>query len=70
MEKVRPIAEVGTRMSSDFRDEWHEIDYFCPKCGKIINGGYKSENACDNCGTFYDWGIKAPSIKVIRTVEW
>ena len=31
---------------------------------------YKAETACDNCGTFYDWGNQEPKIVVTRIVEW
>ena len=45
------------------------IKYYCPTCGRSIRG-YKSDNACDNCGTFYDWGDNEPKIVVIKSIKW
>ena len=68
-EKNRPKAEVRYDYGCDGRDSRYYIAYFCPTCGKGISG-YKNSNACDRCGTFYDWGRTEPSIKVARTVDW
>lgn len=43
--------------------------YYCATCGKQINF-YRQENACENCGTFHDWGKSEPHIVVRKTVEW
>lgn len=69
MEKIRPKAEVRLDFGNDGRDEHYYIKYSCPTCGQIILG-YRSETACDRCGTFYDWGVREPKIKVTRMVEW
>lgn len=69
-ELVRPIADVRYDCGTDGRDGGYYIEYKCPGCGKVIGYTYKSETACNKCGTFYDWGKKEPVIKVTRTVEW
>ena len=69
VEKKRPKAEVYLNYGNDGRDAHYDIEYRCPKCNKKINY-YKAETACDNCGTFYDWGNQEPKIVVTRTVEW
>lgn len=28
------------------------------------------ENACDQCGTFYDWGKREPEILITRSIKW
>ena len=67
--KIRPEADVRLDYGMDGRDLHYYIKYSCPTCGQIILG-YRSETACDRCGTFYDWGVREPKIKVTRTVEW
>ena len=66
--KIRPEADVWIDYGMDGVLNYY-IKYSCPTCGQIILG-YRSETACDRCGTFYDWGVREPKIKVIRTVEW
>ena len=67
--KERPTAIVVKRIDMDGRNTWYEIEYKCPLCGESIIG-YAKENACDRCGTFYDWGDHEPRIEVIRKVKW
>ena len=69
IEKIRPVATVKWSDGNDGRDGRYYIEYRCPKCGKLIHG-YHRDTACDECGTFYDWGNREPSIKVIREVDW
>lgn len=69
VKKIRPIAEVKLSNGIDGRDAHYYIAYSCPVCHRTIYG-YGSSNACDRCGTFYDWGSHAPKIQVIREIEW
>ena len=69
VEKIRPIANVEYTEGIDGRDAHYYIEYKCPKCGRVI-WGYKSKTACDQCGTFYDWGKREPSIEIKRSVRW
>lgn len=69
IKKIRPKTEIKLNYGMDGRDAYYEIAYFCPTCGKSIYG-YKVSNACDRCGTFYDWSGKEPRIVVHRSVEW
>lgn len=51
----------------------HKIPYFiylCPKCYKPIHRGYRSETACDKCGTFFDWGDYPPRIVTTKSIQW
>lgn len=64
--KVRPRAAVQFDNGNDGRDARYEIEYRCSGCNKIIREG---DIACDQCGTFHDWGKKA-RIKIIREVIW
>lgn len=68
--KIRPLSEVDLSFGNDGRDCKWVIRYYCPTCKRRIFGGYKADNACDNCGTFYDWGKREPRIKEIRLVDW
>ena len=67
--KIRPKTTIVEMSDMDGRRTWYDIDYCCPTCGKKIRG-YNTENACENCGTFYDWGSQKPTIETIRTVQW
>ena len=67
--KVRPSARVAVDYGPDGRDMRYYIEYRCPVCNNWTIG-YKQENACDRCGTFYDWGNREPKIVVKRSVEW
>lgn len=69
IEKIRPNASVELSYGNDGRDGKYYIEYRCPKCNQIIRW-YKSDTACDKCGTFYDWGSEEPSIEITRTVRW
>ena len=67
--KIKPETRVEHKYNEDGWKDWYEIEYYCPTCGRNIRG-YKSDNACDECGTFYDWGKCEPEIAEIRTVKW
>ena len=69
IDKIRPKAIARLEYNDDGKDSRYVIRYYCPRCNRDI-AGYKSDTACDYCGTFYDWGKHAPQIKVTRTVEW
>lgn len=69
MNKIRPKAEIKYNFGTDGRDDSYYIAFSCPTCGRRI-GDYKGANACDECGTFYDWGDRKPKIVVTRSVEW
>ena len=67
--KIRPITSIKWDNGNDGRDEGYYIHYSCPKCGRGIPY-YKSDTACDKCGTIYYWGTSLPEIKIIRSIEW
>ncbi len=67
--KIRPKTRIEHKYNEDGWKDWYEIEYYCPTCSRNIRG-YKSDNACDECGTFYDWGKFKPEIVEIRTVRW
>lgn len=69
IKKIRPLAWVEWSGGNDGRDGRYYIEYHCPKCGKRI-WYYGRENACDQCGTFYDWGKREPTIEITRSVKW
>lgn len=69
VEKIRPRAMISEAHNDDGWKTWDTIKYYCPTCGRSIRG-YKSDNACDNCGTFYDWGDSEPKIVVIKSIKW
>ena len=70
VQKIRPKAELRYSWGDDGRaPERVYIEYYCQKCGRYA-GGYKSFNACDECGTFYDWGDHEPRIKTVKIIEW
>lgn len=64
--KIRPDAEVYWDNGADGRDGAYRIKYTCPVCGKKI---YRDDIACDECGTFFDWSMKA-EIVVTRSIVW
>ena len=70
IEKKRPRAEPYFSHGIDGWDSHWTIKFTCPTCGRWIFRGYKSETACDQCGTFYDWGDREPRIEITRTVDW
>ena len=70
IEKKRVKAEAVLCFGNDGRDAHWIIKYSCPTCGREIICGYKSKTACDECGTFYDWGDKKPRIVTTHSVEW
>ena len=67
--KIRPIATVEWSDGNDGRDGRFYIAYCCPKCHRMLPG-YNKVNACDQCGTFFDWGKQEPVIEVTRSVQW
>lgn len=67
--KIRPRAEIEHKYNDDGWRDWYEIEYYCPICDRHIRG-YKSDNSCDECGTFYDWGNSKPQIEVNRFIKW
>ena len=69
IERIRPRTVINEHFDMEFRNSFYAIDYYCPTCGKPI-AFYKSDNACDKCGTFFDWGEHKPEIKITRTVAW
>lgn len=69
VEKIRPSAYIVYSDGNDGRDGKYVIRYRCPTCNRTIQR-YKAETACDECGTFYDWGDKEPQIKITRSVSW
>ena len=71
IKKIRPFTDWHTYSGEDGRSSTeYIIDYYCPTCHRRIYGGYMSSDACDQCGTFYDWGSHAPKIQVIRKIAW
>lgn len=69
MKKIKPKATVKYREGYDRSPGRHYIAYSCPTCGRSI-GRYGKETACDECGTFYDWGNKEPEIIETYSVKW
>lgn len=67
--KIKPSTKIVKKYNEDGWRSWYAIDYFCPTCGRHI-GRYKSDNACDQCGTFYDWGTHEPKIETTQVVVW
>ena len=50
-----PVKEdVVEVYSNDGRRNWKEIQYSCPICGRKLMG-YRYDDACDQCGTFFSW---------------
>lgn len=70
IEKKRPSATIRYDYGCDGRDGRYYIEYSCPTCGRLIGSSYKISNACDRCGTFYDWGQCEPRIEITRSVKW
>lgn len=69
IKKIRPKASIQWSYGDDGRDGRYYIEYRCPVCSRRINS-YRSDNACDQCGTFYDWGKREPTIEITRSVKW
>lgn len=69
VEKIRPSASIEWSDGNDGRDGRYYIEYRCPKCNRRIRW-YESDTACDQCGTFYDWGRREPRIEITRSVQW
>lgn len=69
MIKKRPTARIEWSNGNDGWDGRYYIAYYCPECGRRIQH-YAKDNACDRCGTFYDWGKREPVIEITRSVKW
>ena len=67
--KIRPIASVEHSEGNDGRDAHDFIAYYCPTCNRSISY-YRSDTACDQCGTFYDWGESKPYINYNPEIIW
>ena len=67
--KIRPTTSVEWSDGNDGYDGRYYIAYYCPKCRRKLPG-YAMMNACDQCGTFFDWGEREPVIEVARSVRW
>ncbi len=67
--KIRPKAELYHNNGNDGWDAHDDIRYRCPTCNRLI-GSYRAEIACDQCGTFYDWGDRPARIVVTKSVQW
>jgi hypothetical protein len=61
--KIKPKASIAFTEGMDGRDSHYYIIYHCPTCNRLISF-YRSNDACDECGTFYDWGSREPYIKM------
>ena len=70
IKKIRPLTSIKLDLGNDGRDSRYYIEYRCPTCERIIGSEYGLSNACDRCGTFYDWGTAKPKIEIARTVRW
>lgn len=68
IEKIRPIAKVAHSDGNDGRDAYVYIEFRCPKCNRLIRH-WKADNACDACGTFYEWG-KRPELVKKWEIKW
>ena len=66
VKKVRPNAEVEYSYGNDGRDDYYYPSYSCPKCGNYIN---ENQQACEECGTFFDWS-KTATIQIVRQIVW
>lgn len=67
--KIRPQISAEYTDGIDGRDAHWYVEYSCPKCGRVIRW-YKSDTACDKCGTFYDWGEHPPKLITTVRAEW
>lgn len=66
IEKIPVMAKAVWDDGIDGRDAHYDVQYSCPKCGKII--GYR-DIACDECGTFFKWNGRA-RIEMKPTIVW
>ena len=69
IDKLRPYPYIFDASNDGREYDSKEIYFNCPKCRKPI-GFYKSKTACDNCGTFFDWGDTQPKIQSINKIIW
>ena len=66
VEKIKPNATIKYSVGDDGWDEYYDVGYSCPQCGKNL---MRDEIACVNCGAFFDWSKKA-HIEVRREIVW
>lgn len=64
--KVKPQADIVHSDGNDGRDSYDYIQYYCPKCHKML---CENDIACDTCGTFFDWSSKA-HLRTVQIVVW
>lgn len=69
VKKIKPKAAIKWNNGNDGRDGFDEIVYYCPTCRRQISY-YMSDTACDECGTFYDWGKHKPYLKTYKQIVW
>lgn len=69
IEKIRPKVELYYNNGNDGRDGHDSIRYRCQRCNRIIRD-YRAETACDQCGTFYDWGLGPAHIIYRPEIVW
>lgn len=64
--KMSPKAEIFLHSDEECFNNYYDIRYVCPECGKRLK---ENVVACDECGIFFDWTLKA-HIRMIPTIEW
>lgn len=64
--KVRPAAQIEYSDGIDGRNPHHYVSYHCPNCHKYLK---ELDVACDQCGTFFDWTMKA-SVRLEPVLDW
>lgn len=67
--RERPIARITKQRDANGWHEWDEIDYYCPKCKKLLRG-YAAEVGCADCGIFFNWGKRRPEIETTKLIVW
>ena len=69
VQKVKPKCYIDERYIDDERRTLKKyIEYRCAGCNRIIPG-YRSENACEYCGTFHDWDAAPTKIVTNYSME-
>ena len=64
--KVRPDAQIGYSDGIDGRNPHYYVSYYCPNCRKYLN---ENDIACDQCGTFFDWTMRA-RVRLEPVLDW
>lgn len=64
--QISPVASSYYDNGNDGKDGRWRIRYSCPKCGSTID---EYQQACEHCGSFFDWS-KIAHIKMKPTIEW